>query len=68
MPTVSKLTKAKVALVIDQPFFATVLMKLKLIERTDLPTKTMATDGLNIYYDKVCGGPRCRRVEVCAVP
>ena len=51
MPTVSKLTKAKVALVIDQPFFATVLMKLKLIERTDLPTKTMATDGLNIYYD-----------------
>lgn len=43
------LTKAKVQIVVNQPFWATLLFNLPLIEDASLPTG--ATDGRNIYYN-----------------
>jgi hypothetical protein len=48
MTTAQKLTRARVQLLLLQPFFGTLCLRLKLI-RGDLPT--MATDGSKIVYN-----------------
>jgi len=48
LTTAQKLTRARVQLVLLQPFFGTLSLRLKLIPE-DLPT--MATDGSRIVYN-----------------
>ena len=43
------MTKARTKLLLNQPFFGSIALGLKLIESTDLPT--MATDGKSIQYN-----------------
>jgi predicted metal-dependent peptidase len=50
MRTVSKLDKAKVAIGLDHPFFATILYKKSLVERKDIPTLAVNARG-TIYYN-----------------
>lgn len=44
----TKLGKAKAALILEQPFHASILCNLPMVERQDIPT--MATDGRTFYY------------------
>lgn len=44
-----KLTKARAALIMDQPFFGTLALRLILVERFDIPT--LAVDGKHIFYN-----------------
>lgn len=46
----TKLDRAKVALALDHPFFASILMKRKLIARDDIPTAAVDQRG-QIYYN-----------------
>lgn len=46
-----KMTKARIALIMEQPFFGTLALRLKLQEKRDLKIKTMAVDGVTIFYD-----------------
>ena len=50
MKTVSKLDKAKVAIGLDHPFFASILYKRPLVERKDIPTLGVNARG-TIYYN-----------------
>ena len=47
----TKLDKAKVAIGLDHPFFATILYKRPLVERKDIPTLAVSDRG-TIYYNK----------------
>lgn len=49
MADYSKLQKAKAQLVLHQPFFASLLFQMPMIEDDTIPT--MAVDGTNIYYN-----------------
>ena len=49
-PLPEKLTKAKSRLVLRQPFFATILLSLNLIEDETLKPPTMAVDDKHIYF------------------
>lgn len=44
-----KLTKARAGLILDQPFFGALALRLKLIENNQLPT--LAVDGKCIYFN-----------------
>lgn len=44
-----QLTRARTALVLDQPFFGMLALRLKLVERAE--TKTLAVDGKHIFYN-----------------
>lgn len=44
-----KISKARASLIIDQPFFASVLLPMPMIEDTSIPT--MSTDGETILYN-----------------
>jgi predicted metal-dependent peptidase len=44
-----KVTKARTRLLIEQPFFGTLCLRLEISKRTDMPT--MATDGRYIFYN-----------------
>jgi hypothetical protein len=46
-----KMQFCRMQVVKNQPFFGHLAMKLVFQERLDLPYKTMATDGNNLYYD-----------------
>lgn len=46
-----KLSKAKARLLMDHPFFATLLIRTEIVLRDDLPYKTAATDGDHICFD-----------------
>lgn len=46
---VLKLTRARATLILDQPFFGALALRLTLIE--DLATKTLSVDGKHIYYN-----------------
>ena len=46
-----KIKKARLELIIKSPFFGDLALKLQMKEDRNLRFKTMATDGLNIYYD-----------------
>lgn len=46
-----KLSKAKARLLMEHPFFATLLIRTEIVLRDDLPYKTAATDGDHIYFD-----------------
>lgn len=48
---VSKLDKAKAQIVLDHPFFASILLKKKLTATTDVPTLAVDARG-NIYYNE----------------
>ena len=47
---VTKLVKARSSVVLDEPYFASILMKLKQVEAPDLNPPTMATDGKNLFF------------------
>jgi predicted metal-dependent peptidase len=56
---IKKLTKARATLIIEQPFFGTLALRLKLIKRDEdwwhskgIQKPTMAVDGRNIYYSE----------------
>jgi predicted metal-dependent peptidase len=49
--TITKLDKAKVAIVTQHPFFASILLKRKLIEDNSIPTAAVDQRG-QIYYNK----------------
>ena len=46
-----RLARARLLIVTKQPFFGNLLSYLLTEERTDLKYKTMATDGIHLYYD-----------------
>jgi predicted metal-dependent peptidase len=48
----SRLKRARETLVLDHVFFGALAVRLSLIEETRGRTRTMATDGLSIFYDK----------------
>jgi predicted metal-dependent peptidase len=48
-PTSRRIQKARTALVLDHPFFGSLLFRLKDCECRSI--KTMATDGLSLYYN-----------------
>jgi predicted metal-dependent peptidase len=48
MTAAEKITKARAALVQSQPFFASLALKLALVE--DATIKTMETDGVSLFY------------------
>lgn len=64
----AKLLKARISLLMDQPFFGQLLLELEPVERTDLPTKTMATDGVHLFYDPdfVIKTPENELTFICA--
>lgn len=45
------LTIARTQLVLDHGFFGMLALRLRLVERLDLKTKTMAVDGRSVFYD-----------------
>jgi predicted metal-dependent peptidase len=49
-PLLQRLSMAKTNLVLDHPFFGSLCTRLKMVERNS--EETMATDGINIYYNK----------------
>jgi predicted metal-dependent peptidase len=50
MSAEKKLQKARAGLVMDQPFFGSLILRMKMIENNKL-TETMGTDGKNIFYN-----------------
>ena len=48
-PTSFRIQKARTALVLDHPFFGSLLFRLK--GRESRSVKTMATDGVSLYYN-----------------
>ncbi len=48
-PTALRIQKARTALVLDHPFFGSLLFRLK--GRESRSVKTMATDGVSLYYN-----------------
>lgn len=51
MATPSKMDKAKAQIVLDQPFFASILLRRKLVETDKIPTLAVNQAG-TIYYNK----------------
>jgi predicted metal-dependent peptidase len=49
-PTELKIARAKTSIVLDHPFFSSVLGQMPLIENATLNPPTMATDGTSIQY------------------
>src|SRR5260370_2647630 len=47
-----RLSAARAALVLDHPFFGALALRMALEEETKGRTRTMATDGRSIFYDK----------------
>jgi predicted metal-dependent peptidase len=48
----TRLIRARVALLVKQPFFGTLALRLKMEPKNSMPMKTMATDGVHIFYDE----------------
>jgi predicted metal-dependent peptidase len=48
-PTSLRIQKARTALLLDHPFFGSLLFRLK--GRESRSVKTMATDGVSLYYN-----------------
>lgn len=44
-----QLVRARTALILDHPFFGNLVLRLKLVEETSIPT--LAVDGKNIFYN-----------------
>jgi len=51
MTVQEKVKKARVGLLLDQPFFGSLLTRLKMIEKPN--SNIIATDGENIFYDPI---------------
>jgi len=49
LPSVVRIQKARTALLLDHPFFGTLLFRLCAVAK--LSIKTMATDGIRLYYN-----------------
>lgn len=45
-----KLTKARLGLMFDQPFYGYLALSLQMVEKKELFPPTMATDGLRLFY------------------
>lgn len=76
MNTKRKLDKAKVNLVIEQPFFATIVCGLEVIESPHMTPPTMGTDGKVLRYhpqwvddhtDRECSWALCHETMHCAL-
>lgn len=50
-PQQMKITKARVRLLMERPFFGFLALGLDVVEKKDLEYKTMATDGRHLYFD-----------------
>jgi len=48
----NKLIKARVRLLMSDRFFGNLILTLPFIERNDLPVRTMAVDGVHLFYDR----------------
>lgn len=48
--TERKIARARVAMMLDTPFFGHIAMQLNLVERADMIPPTMGTDGYNLFY------------------
>jgi len=46
----TKMVKARIAMLMQQPFFGTLALRLTLVENDTLDPPTLAVDGRNIYY------------------
>lgn len=51
MDAKTKLQRARIALLLDEPFFGTLLLNLRPVQ-SDTVTKTMATDGQSLFWNK----------------
>ena len=49
IPAAERIRKARTALLLDHPFFGSLLFRLKGREQRSIPT--MATDGVSLYYN-----------------
>ena len=47
----SKILKARVRLLLSQPFFGNLLLYLEPVEKKGMAMPTMATDGNHLFYD-----------------
>lgn len=45
-----KMTKARIKLLVNQPFFGQLALRLNLVEKPDLKPPTLATNGKSIFY------------------
>lgn len=45
----TKLTKARIALIVKQPFYGTLALRLRLVEMPSIPT--LAVDGVSVFYN-----------------
>lgn len=50
MATLDRIIRARTVLVMSQPFFGSLVLRLELAERPDI-TETMATDGRRLFYN-----------------
>ena len=50
---------ARAALVLDHPFFGALALRMAMEEETQGRTRTMATDGRSVFYDKAFVQGRC---------
>lgn len=46
----NKMRKARINMLLTQPFFGDIAIRLKLVEEPNLQIPTLATDGKNLYY------------------
>lgn len=49
MSIAEKMTKARTAMILDQPFYGMLTMRLKFMERSNIPT--LAVDGKHVFYN-----------------
>jgi predicted metal-dependent peptidase len=47
----ARIIKARIRLLLDQPFFGNLLLYLEPVEKKDMAIRTMATDGEHLFYD-----------------
>ena len=47
----SRILKARIRLLLEQPFFGNLLLYLEPVERKDMAIRTMATDGEHLFFD-----------------
>ena len=51
-PVIIKIQSARLRLLLDQPFWGVIALRLKMMENNEAWNKTMATDGKNMYFNR----------------
>ena len=62
----AKIDKATALLLRDYAFWGSLVLNLKVVERTDLPFKTLATDGVHLMYE--AGARAVNRLDIPSGP